>query len=97
MDYRHRNYYLVRLYPFGRDMRIEYFKLAAPSLKIHPPYHHIKGSKHFRDRVDYRCWEMMLSCKIEDSNALEYELLKANRRDDFGSCFFKLNKKICGQ
>lgn len=97
MDYRHRNYYLVKLDPFARDMRIRYFKLASPSLKIHPPYYHIKYNKHTQDKIDGWYWQMMLSCKIEDSDALEYELRKANRRDDFGSSFFKLNKEICGQ
>jgi hypothetical protein len=97
MDYRHRNYYLVKLDPFARDMRVRYFKLASPSLKIHPPYYHIKYNKYPQDKIDGWYWQMMLSCKIEDSDALEYELQKANRRDDFGSRFFKLNKEICGQ
>lgn len=97
MDYRHRNYYLVKLDPCAREMRIRYFKLASPSLKIHTPYYHIKYNNQSQDKINGRYWQMMLSCKTEDSDALEYELRKANRNDGFGSHFFKLNKGICGQ
>ena len=47
---------------------------------------------------------MMFSCKREDSETLEYELRKAERRDreynsiySTGSKFLKLNKELCGQ
>lgn len=97
MDYRHRNYYLAKIDYFSYAMRIKYFQLAAPSLKIHPPYHHIKGSGRPQDLVNKRYWQMMLSCKKEDSDALEYELRKAERRDEGSSRFIKINKAICGQ
>lgn len=45
-----------------------------------------------------RCyWQMMLSCKKEDSENLEYELRKAESRDGWGSRFLKLDKELCGQ
>lgn len=102
MDWRERNYYLATINYCTRDMRIEYYKLVAPSLKIHTPYHHIKNGRD-RDNVEGRYWEMMLSCRKEDSDCLEYELRKAERRDEiyypgsFGSHFLKLNKELCGQ
>jgi hypothetical protein len=80
-------------------MRIRYFKLAAPSLKMHAPYNHIKSNSVYQDRTDGRYyWQMMLSCQKEDSENLEYELRKATRRDrpNF-SRFLKLNKELCGQ
>jgi hypothetical protein len=97
MDYRHRNYYLAKIDYFSYDMRIEYFKWAAPSLKIHPPYYHIRSNHRPQDCINGRYWQMMLSCKKEDSETLEYELRKAERRDEGASRFLKLNKEICGQ
>ena len=97
MDYRHRNYYLAKLDYLSHNMRIEFFKCAVPSLKIHPPYHHIKNNGRPQDNVNGRYWQMMLSCRKEESEALEYELRKAERRDEGGSRFLKLNKELCGQ
>lgn len=95
MDYRHRDYYLVELDTCAYDMRVEYFKIAAPTLKFHAPYNHIKNSELSYDKVDNVYGHMMISCKHIDSGALEYELRKAVRRDN-GTCFCKLTKEICG-
>lgn len=104
MDYRNRNYYLVTIDYASYDMRLKIYKLVAPSLKIHSPYNHIKCSDRKRDLVNGSYWQMMLSCKKEDSENLEYELRKAERNDNdynsvysFGSHFVKLNKELCGQ
>ena len=97
MDYRFRNYYLVHIGSFSYNMRLNNFKLLIPSLKIHPPYYHLKSNGHSADKINGRYWQMMLSCKKEDSEAIEYELNKAVRRDERGSRFIKLNKEICGQ
>ena len=112
MDYRNREYYLVDISWRTYDMRMNLFKLAAPSLKIHKPYNHFKYNK---DRYGYdgsskntsivknRCWQMMISCKKEDAIILEWELYKAKLRDKqinndvFSSDFIKLNKELCGQ
>jgi hypothetical protein len=103
MDYRERNYYLTTIDYLSYDMRLKYYKMAAPSLKIHAPYNHIKNKSYY-DYVDGSYWQMMLSCKKEDSEALEYELRKAERNDSrcngvysYGSHFFKLSKEVCGQ
>lgn len=99
MDYRQRDYYLARIDCYSYDMRMNIFKIVAPSLKIHAPYGHIKSNGHMeQDRINNRYWQMMLSCRKEDSEALEYELRKAKRRDGLNfSYFLKLNKEICGQ
>lgn len=97
MDYKTRNYYLVTLDNYSHNMRLRYFKLAAETLKIHAPYFHIKDNNYTQDYYNNRYWQMMLSCKKEESEALEYELDKAKRRDDNGSNFIKLTKDICGQ
>lgn len=110
MDYRYRNYYLVTVDWCSYDMRMEYFRIAAPSLKIHSPYNHFKNSSkeydgQYTKHLGYGgYWQMMLSCKREDSEALEYELRKAVRNDreynsiySVGSSFLKLDKSLCGQ
>lgn len=104
MDYRERNYYLVSIDYCSHDMRLRYFKIAAPSLKIHPPYNHFKyndedyDGNYLQNQGHSGYWQMMLSCKKENSDALEYELRKAVRNDRPSySHFLKLNKELCGQ
>lgn len=108
MDYRSRKYYLVSIPYFSRDMRLSYFKIAAPTLKMSPPYNHIRkedikkydyDGKHFR-QTDVRRPDMMISCRIEDAEALEYELRKMVRNDNdfYGRPkFCELTKEICRQ
>lgn len=104
MDYRHRKYYLVSIPYFSRDMRIRYFKIVAPSLKMHSPYNH------FCHRDNEQAYDgkwsnltgvmrpdIMMSCTIEDSAALEYELHKMVRNDDGYGKFFELTKNLCKQ
>ncbi len=98
MDYRERDYYLAKIDYCSYDMRMKIFRLAAPSLKIHAPYDHIKSNGQRQDKMNGCYWQMMLSCRKEDSEALEYELRKAERRDRVGfSRFVKLSKEICEQ
>ena len=109
MDYRYRNYYLVTIDYCSYDMRMKYFRIVAPSLKIHSPYNHFKSNDKEYDGEYTKTlgyggyWRMMLSCKKEDENALEYELRKAKRNDKYsslyctGSHFLKLDKELCGQ
>lgn len=103
MDYRGRNYYLVKIDCWTYNMRLQHLKLVAPSLKIHPPYNHFKNNDSDYDAAftrklglgGYR--QMMLSCRKEDSEAVEYELNKAERRDGCSSRVLKLNKEMCKQ
>ena len=104
MDYRNRNYYLAKISNCSYDMRMHNFRLVAPSLKIHSPYNHFKNNEKDYDGTYTRplgyagYWQMMLSCTKEDSESLEYELRKAERRDDPKTSYFlKLTKELCGQ
>lgn len=105
MDWRKRNYYLVSISYNSYDMRMRYYKLASPSLKIHPPYNHFKNGQmldRHNDGAKGHYWQMMLSCKKEDTEALEYELRKAERNDGCISSwskshFLKLSKELLGQ
>lgn len=108
MDYRNRNYYLVTIDPNAYDMRMRYFYNAAPSLKMYGPYNHFKYGKRYdgestKGITQNTYWQLMMSCKKEDSEALEYELRKAKRMDkpenswSLGSYFLRLDKALCGQ
>ena len=102
MDYRNRSYYLATIDYLSYDMRIRYFKIADPSLKIHTPYNHFKDNNSEYDGEYTKIlgysgyWQMMLSCKKENEDILEYELAKAERNDT-RSYFLKLSRELCGQ
>lgn len=102
MDWRKRNYYLVYTDPLAYQMRHRYYQLAAPSLKRHSPYCHFKeyiGTDNYdgyhKEITGHSVLQEMISCRIEDSKAFEYELAKAVRNDCGFYC--KLTKEICGQ
>ena len=100
MDYRKRKYYLVRLDTCAFDMRMEYLKLASSTLKIHAPYGHFEYGKYdgdYKSKTGLLCVQMMISCKKEDSELVEYELRKACRNDGSYSAFSELTKEVCGQ
>ena len=107
MDWRERKYYLVSFHRFNRDMRMRFFKNAAPSLKMSAPYghkaYHVDGKKpqSVYDGVWYKDTglflpECMMSCRTEEAEALEYELRKMVRNDKY-SGFYELTKEFCGQ
>lgn len=77
MDYRKRKYYYYAIDSWSRDMRFEYFKIAAPSIKFHFNNY---LSKHRLFRSYNSC---MISCKKEESEDLEYELKKSVCNDDY--------------
>ena len=81
MDFRERNYYLASISVFeSYDMRLSYFKLAAPSLIVRPCNDRLYalgvalGLKHPN---------LYLSCRKDECEDLEYELRKAERRDKY--------------
>lgn len=107
MDWRERKYYLVSIPWDSRDMRMRFFKNAAPSLKMSAPYghkaYHVDGKKlqSVYDGVWYRDTglyipDCMMSCRTEEAEALEYELRKMVRNDGC-SGFYELTKEFCGQ
>ena len=115
MDYRERKYYLVRLNdglsPFwwvrGHDNNgikydsyLNYFKDEIKSLKISPPYNHIKTN------LDSGKWDgaiheigyvqMLFSCRKCDVDKMEDIFMKMLEHDDYFR-YVELTKEICGQ
>src|SRR5574344_481940 len=111
MDWRNRDYYLVTTDYTSYDMRMNFYRIAAESLKVHQPYNHLPHNLYKQDgkfnKYDYdgehvattgmNYVQAMMSCKKEDSESLEYEFRKGQRNDGYGTRFFKLTKEICGQ
>lgn len=97
MDYRNRRYYLVKMHQ-KNDISLRDRIDDLTSLKQSPPYNHFKGGKDYDGANVKGCvpYNMMLSCNIEDSEALEHGLRKIFRRDRYG-CFMELTKEKCGQ
>lgn len=97
MDYRHRAYYLVKFDGLSYDMRIRNLQICVPSIKIHPPYNHMKnGLKYDGDSIKKAAWQMLVSCRKEHEEALRYELRKAERRDLFGCIWLPVFKDVLG-
>lgn len=104
MDYRKRKYYLVRLDYLSYTMRMKFLKLID-SVKIHSPYNHFRiyssgGNNYdgnYQDITGMGYIQFMLSCQKEDSSLVEFELRKAERRDECGCTFVELTKEMCGQ
>lgn len=100
MDYRNRKYYLIEFDLRTFNMRRERLKILSPSLKMHSPYRHIKDNNtcYGYDRIKNKQiypW-FMISCRIDESIPLEYEMNKAIRNDiSFRYC--ELTKDICKQ
>ena len=74
MDYRERKYYLGHIQGSSMKERLADFKTVAPSLKIHEIkryhgtfVHEIYGTYKYYPNV-------FLSCRIEDSEKLEFEI-----------------------
>lgn len=97
MDYRNRKYYLVTLSSSSYDIRLNHFKMFIPTLKISEPYNHFKNGKSYDGENTNKYWQMMISCRNEHAEALEYELNKDKRQNEKYSYFMELNKQICGQ
>jgi hypothetical protein len=74
-------------------MRVEYFKWAAPSLIIRPMNDRLRESA--KD-MGFQYPNAFLSCRIEDADDLEYEMRKAERRDEF-STWAEITKDKIGQ
>lgn len=111
MDYRHREYYLVRFYWFERAWMVHKLKELAPSIKMHKPYNHfvykitdkldksqigMQYDGKYSDITGMHFVDTMISCKIDESDALEYELRKMTRYSKEFK-FFKLSRECCKQ
>lgn len=83
MDRRERKYYLVTFNYDSYDMRMEYTKICCPSRKVHPV-------KQCWIDIYKDYWQMLMSCKNEHSESLEYELRKAIRNDKGVTAFIEI-------
>ena len=110
MDWRKRDYFLIHTSWRSYDMRHMFYKIAAPSMKSHKPFNHFKldsqniewfknyDGNHLRALGLYFPFpQEMISCKKEESEALEYELRKAYRNDGHESNYIKLTKELIPQ
>lgn len=114
MDYRERRYYLVKLDDeslrwwnagydnFGRryNKYLDLFKSEIPSLKISPPYNHIKtnpdSGKWDGAMPEIGYVQMLFSCSKYDVDKIEDIFREILEHDDYFHCF-ELTKEICGQ
>ena len=79
MDWRERKYYAVSFDWRSRDMRLGYLR-TIDGLRIHP-YKNIEKQTDEKDaRGLYQC---LIGVPAESSDAVEYELRKAERNDDW--------------
>jgi hypothetical protein len=85
MDRRERKYYLLNVDYFSYKMRMEFIKICCPSRKIHRVKEHWK-----EDPKSRRYWQMMISCRKEESESLEYEFRKGIRNDGYGTSFVEI-------
>lgn len=76
MDWRSRKYYAATFSIEAQDMRIRHLKLIGNGVKIH------------FGRDTYLC---IIGCNTDQCDAVEYELRKAERNDDY--CMWKEIKR----
>ena len=84
MDWRVRQYYAATFSPEARDMRIENLKLIGKGGTIHFNSGVPKQQDEIEERGRYQC---VIGCVFDQASAVEYELRKAERNDDY--CFWK--------
>ena len=88
MDWRNRKYYVVTFAYDARDMRIRTLKLIN-GFRIHP----YKDVPQQTDETELRGhYQFIISVPSEDAEAVEHELRKAERRDDF-CCWKEVQRK----
>ena len=77
MDWRGRKYYIVTFYFDSYDMRMSFLKLI-PNIK----FTHYKNIPKQKDETEERGkYQFMISVPNSSSEAVEYELRKAERND----------------
>lgn len=94
MDWTDRKYYLIHTSVESYQMRHKIYNSIG-----HIKYHNTNNYKllNVSDGLRPYCfWQEVISCKKEDAEKLEYELNKAQRRDN-NSYFMELTKLITKQ
>lgn len=102
MDWRGRKYYVARFSYDAYDMRMDILK-NIDGVRLHSPTQHDFNIK-LPDEIEPRgYYHVLIGCSINTSESVEYELRKAERRDDY--CFRKEIKRdtskkyfdVCGK
>jgi hypothetical protein len=88
MDWRARRYYVATFSPEAKNMRIQILKLIGKGVTIHFNSGIPKQPDEVEERGRYMC---IIGCKYGQSEMVEYELRKAERRDCY--CFWKEIKR----
>lgn len=99
MDWRARKYYAATFSIEAQDMRVRNLKLIGKGVTVHFSRNIPKQPDEIEERDTYLC---VIGCNVDQGNAVEYELRKAERNDDY--CMWKeikrdLSKKyldVCG-
>ena len=79
MDWRGRRYYCVAFEYSSRAMRIRILKLLD-GVRVHP---YKEVSKQHDESTDRGRYQYLISAPLDCCEAVEYELRKAERRDDW--------------
>ncbi len=84
MDWRGRKYYAVSFSPEALDMRIQFIKLIGSGVKVRFSTDVPRQKDELEERGRYQC---LIGCRFDQSEAIEYELKKAERNDYY--CFWR--------
>lgn len=88
MDWRARKYYAVTFSMEAQDMRVRNLKLIGKGITVHFGRDVPKQPDEIEERDTYLC---VIGCNIDQCDAVEYELRKAERNDDY--CMWKEIKR----
>lgn len=102
MDWRGRKYYVAKFSSESYDMRIKIFKNIG-NVRLHNPNKYDFNVKLPDEKESRGYYHVLIGCKIDEKDIVEFELRKAERRDkgsswkeiqrDIGKKYFD----ICGQ
>lgn len=82
MDWRARKYYVATFSPEAKDMRVRNLKLIGKGVTIHFNSGVPQQPDEVEERGKYLC---VIGCMYNQYDAVEYELRKAERNDDYCS------------
>ena len=91
MDWRARKYYAVTFSPEAKDMRIRHLKLIGKGVTVHFNSGVPKQPDEVEERGRYLC---VIGCEYDQAEAVEYELRKAERNDEYCMCMIGIDPRI---
>lgn len=84
MDWRARKYYIANFSPESYDMRIEILK-NIDGVKLHNPTKHNFNIKLPDEKEPRGYYHVLIGCKADIKDIVEFELRKSERRDRYSS------------